>query len=63
MATPEQMEQLEAALKAAGITYQLEWHPGALHGFMMPSRAELYHEQAAETVWQRMEALFARNLR
>jgi carboxymethylenebutenolidase len=63
MATPEQMEQLEVALKAAGISYQLEWHPGALHGFMMPSRAELYHEQAAETVWQRMEALFARNLR
>ena len=63
MATPEQMSELEAALKAAGITYQLEWHPGALHGFMMPSRAELYHEQAAETVWQRMEALFARCLK
>lgn len=62
MATPEQMTQLEAALKAAGVTYQLEWHPGALHGFMMPSRAELYHERAAETVWGRMKDLFDRCL-
>ncbi|MCB2048297.1 MAG: dienelactone hydrolase family protein [Novosphingobium sp.] len=63
MATPEQMADLEKALEAAGVTYQLEWHPGALHGFMMPSRAELYNEQAAETVWKRMEDLFARCLK
>jgi carboxymethylenebutenolidase len=63
MATPEQMVELEGALVAAGIAYRLEWHPGALHGFMMPSRAELYHEQAAELVWQRMEDLFARCLK
>jgi carboxymethylenebutenolidase len=63
MATPEQMADLEKALKAAGVTYQLEWQPGALHGFMMPSRAELYNEQAAETVWKRMEDLFARCLK
>jgi carboxymethylenebutenolidase len=62
MATPEQMDTLEAALKAAGVTYQLEWHPGALHGYMMPSRPEIYHQQAAETAWGRMEALFARCL-
>jgi carboxymethylenebutenolidase len=63
MATPEQMAELEAALKAAGVAYRLEWHPGALHGFMMPGRAELYHEQAAETVWGRMEELFGRCLK
>jgi carboxymethylenebutenolidase len=63
MATPEQMAELETALKAAGIAYRLEWHPGALHGFMMPSRPELYNEAAAETVWQRMEDLFARCLK
>ena len=34
----------------------------ALHGYMMPSREELYNEAAAEKVWGRMEALFARNL-
>jgi carboxymethylenebutenolidase len=62
MATPEQMAELEQCLKAQAIRYQLEWHPEALHGYMMPSRAELYNEAAAEKVWGRMEALFARNL-
>lgn len=62
MATPEQMAELEAALEAKGVTYQLEWHPGALHGYMMPSRAELYHRDAAEKTWGRIEALFARKV-
>ena len=62
MATPEQMAELEEHLTAQAIRYQLEWHPKALHGYMMPSRAELYNEAAAEKVWGRMEALFARNL-
>jgi carboxymethylenebutenolidase len=61
-ATPEQMAELEKALDARGIDYQLEWHPGALHGYMMSSRAELYNREAAEKVRGRMEALFARNL-
>jgi carboxymethylenebutenolidase len=61
-ATPAQMAELEEALEAHNIRYQLEWHPGALHGFMMPSRAE-YNEGAAEKVWGRLEALFARTLR
>jgi carboxymethylenebutenolidase len=61
-ATPEQMAELERELKAHGIRYQLEWHPGALHGYMMPSRAELYNEAAAEKVWGRMEALFGGSL-
>ena len=62
-ATPEQIAGLESELQAHGTKYQLEWHPGALHGFMMPSRPELFNEQAAERVWDRMEALFARTLR
>lgn len=61
-ATPEQIAILEQELNAHRTSYQVEWHPGALHGYMMPSRADLYNEQAAETVWRRMEALFARNL-
>lgn len=61
-ATPEQMEELEKALKAANIHYQLEWHPGALHGYMMSSRKELYNEAAAEKVWGRIKALFGSTL-
>jgi carboxymethylenebutenolidase len=63
MATPEQIDELEKALKTRKINYQLEWHPGALHGFMMPGRTALYHRDAAETVWSRMETLFARRLK
>jgi carboxymethylenebutenolidase len=63
MATPEQMVELEKALKARDVEYQLEWHPGALHGYMMPSRSDLYNKGAAEKVWGRMEALFARTLK
>jgi carboxymethylenebutenolidase len=62
MATPQQMKELEAALEARKIRYQLEIHPGALHGYMMPSRSELYNEAAAEKVWGIMQALFKRNL-
>lgn len=62
-ASPEQMAELEKALKEEGIDYQLEWHPGALHGFMMPSRSDLYDRDTAEKVWGRIEALFASNLK
>jgi carboxymethylenebutenolidase len=62
MATPEQMAELVKELGALHIPFQLEWHPGALHGFMMPSRTELYHRDAAEKVWSRMEDLFGRAL-
>jgi carboxymethylenebutenolidase len=61
-ATPEQMAELETELRAHGVDYRLEWHPGALHGYMMPSRAELYNREAAEKVWGRMETLFSLNL-
>jgi carboxymethylenebutenolidase len=63
MATPEQMAELEKSLKAHNVAYQLEWHPGALHGYMMPSRTDIYNKAAAEKVWQRMESLFTRTLR
>jgi carboxymethylenebutenolidase len=61
-ATPAQMEELEKALAAQRVTYQLEWHPGALHGYMMPSRPASYNAAAAEKVWGRMKDLFARTL-
>ena len=62
-ATPEQMAELEKALKAKGINYQLEWYPGALHGFMMPHRADAYNKDAAEKCWGRFKDLFASTLK
>jgi carboxymethylenebutenolidase len=61
-ATPEQMKELEAALDARKIRYSLEIHPDALHGFMMPSRPDMYHKGAAEKTWGIIEALFKRTL-
>lgn len=61
-ATPDQITELEKALGAQGIDYRLEWHPGALHGYMMPSRPGIYDRKAAEAVWDRMETLFAHTL-
>ena len=62
MASPGHMAELVSQLGARHIAFQLEWHPGALHGFMMPSRTDLYHRDAAEKVWGRMEELFARTM-
>ncbi|MBW8783973.1 MAG: dienelactone hydrolase family protein [Novosphingobium sp.] len=62
-ATPAQMVELERELQRRGIQYQLQWHPGALHGFMMPSRPELSNPAAAETVWRKIKALFDRTLK
>jgi carboxymethylenebutenolidase len=61
-ATPGQMKELEAALGARKIRYELEILPQALHGYMMPGRAAVYNEAAAEKVWGIMQPLFKRNL-
>lgn len=52
---------VEQVLSARGLPYQLERHPGALHGFMFPERY-CYHEAAAERVWGRLLDMFRRNL-
>jgi carboxymethylenebutenolidase len=62
-APPEAMAQLQAALDAAGTPYRLEWYPGAQHGFVFPRRAGIYDRPSAERHWERLFALFARNLK
>ena len=60
--SPEQVATMEKALVEGGVSHQIEWHPGALHGFGIGG-SKNYHEQASELVWDRVEALFARRLR
>jgi carboxymethylenebutenolidase len=57
-----QIEVLEAHLKTTGINYRLEWYPGAEHGFAFPQRQGIYHKASAERHWERLFALFRRNL-
>ena len=62
-APKEMIDTLEASLKAAKVPYRLEWYPGAEHGFAFPQRAGIYHKPSAERHWERLFALFERNLK
>jgi len=43
----------EAALKKAGIAYQLFMYEGAKHAFHNDAKADRYHKEAARLAWQR----------
>jgi carboxymethylenebutenolidase len=51
----------EAALKAAGASYQMFMYPGTLHGFHNNSTPR-YNEAAAKLAWERTIAFFKKNL-
>lgn len=54
--------QFEAALNASEATGWVERYPGIDHGFTFPSRGSIYDRMGAETHWERLLDLFARNL-
>jgi carboxymethylenebutenolidase len=53
----EQVQQMEAALKAAGKTAEFHEYPGAPHGFVADYRPS-YRKDAAEDAWNRMIGWF-----
>jgi carboxymethylenebutenolidase len=55
--TPDQVKQMEAALKAAGKTAEFHEYPGAPHGFVADYRPS-YRKEAAEDAWNRMVGWF-----
>ena len=57
----EDMQAMEAAMKAAGIRYRIDFMQGALHGYAPPG-TERYDRVASEQHWERVHALFRRNL-
>jgi carboxymethylenebutenolidase len=57
----ETVEALAASLKGAGVNAEVEIYPGTEHGFVFPQRA-LYDKPAAERHWERLIALYRRNL-
>jgi carboxymethylenebutenolidase len=61
-APKDKIDALEAKLETSGINYRLEWYPGAEHGFAFPRREGIYHQPSAERHWERLFALFRRNL-
>ncbi len=58
----DQVEPLRRALKEAGANAEVEVFAKTEHGFAFPARP-VYDKEAAERHWERLFALFARNLR
>jgi carboxymethylenebutenolidase len=57
----ETVRALEAALRADKVKAEVELYPGVEHGFAFPQRAA-YDKPAAERHWERLNALYRRNL-
>jgi carboxymethylenebutenolidase len=62
-APKEMVDQLEAHLISSGAKARVEWYPGTHHGFAFQRRGAVYDRDAAERHWERVHALFDRNLR
>ena len=62
LAPAAMIDPLEEHLASTGIDYRIEWYPGADHGFVFPTREGKYHKPSAERHWERLFALFQRNL-
>lgn len=60
-APKEMIDDLEAELARVGANARVEWYPGTHHGFAFPLRPA-YDKDAAERHWERLFALFDRNL-
>ncbi len=60
-ATEEERQIMDQAMKDAGINYRIELMEGALHGFAPPG-GERYNRAASERHWERVHAMFQRNL-
>ena len=59
---PGMVDDLAAHLETLGTNARVEWYPGTEHGFAFPLRPG-YDKAAAERHWERLFALFDRNLR
>jgi carboxymethylenebutenolidase len=62
-APKEMIDKLETHLKkTSGLRYRIEWYMGAEHGFAFPQRQGIFHKPSAERHWERLFALFKRNI-
>ena len=55
--TDEQRQRLDAALRDAGVDYEIEIYEGAQHGFAVHNH-RVYDRDASERHWERLLALF-----
>jgi carboxymethylenebutenolidase len=57
----EIIEKVKKAMQDDGASAEVEIYPGTHHGFAFPKRP-VYHRDAAERHWERLLALYRRNL-
>jgi carboxymethylenebutenolidase len=58
----ETVEALRGALHRDGVNAEVELYAGVHHGFAFPKRRPAYDRDAAERHWERLLALYRRNL-
>lgn len=61
-APKEMVDKLEKYLAGTNINARIEWYPGTKHGFVFPKREGIYDKPSSERHWERLFALFRRNL-
>jgi carboxymethylenebutenolidase len=61
-APPEMIAALDAHLRTTPVRYRIETYPDTQHGFVFPKREGMYQKAGAERHWERLIALFRRNL-
>lgn len=61
-APAEMIEALGSHLAKQSMISRIEWYPDTQHGFVFPRREAVYHKAAAERHWERLLALYRRNL-
>ena len=61
-APPEMLEALDRHLRTTSVRYRIETYPDTYHGFVFPKREGIYQQAGAERHWERLIALFRRNL-
>jgi carboxymethylenebutenolidase len=61
LAPPQMVEELRGLFARSGAAGEIEWYPGAHHGFAFPQRW-CYDKPSAERHWERLIALYRRRL-
>jgi carboxymethylenebutenolidase len=61
LAPPDMVAELQRLFEASGAKGEVEIHPGTHHGFAFPGRW-CFDKPAAERHWERLIALYGRNL-
>ena len=59
----EMIDALQTHLASTDIRFRIEIYPATHHGFAFPDRKAAYDMRAAERHWERLHALFERNLK